>query len=107
MTLKKITVTWDPDTDPDDARIYIYTDNALDNNVVFVRLAPVWEITRVWGAELYDFFQTDNGRQLALNACLPMEEIRKVTKNRVEYTIRKDDPILDDLRVYMEACRVF
>ena len=105
MTLKKITVVCD--ADDRDARIYIYTDNALDNNVVSVRLAPDWEITRVWGAELYDFFQTDNGRQLALSACLPMEEIRKITKNRVEYVIRKDDPILDDLRVYMEAQSVF
>ncbi|MBO4547855.1 MAG: hypothetical protein J5758_01435 [Abditibacteriota bacterium] len=107
MQINKVTVTWDPAEDPDAARVHIYTDNAPDHTVIFVRLAPDWEIVKVWATDLYDFFQTADGRQLALSVCLPMEEIRKITKHRVEYTIRKDDPILDDLRVYMEAQSVF
>jgi hypothetical protein len=102
MTINKIVV--DNKIKPNEARVHVYTDH--EHTVVFVKLAPDWEVVKVWGAGLYDFFQTANGRQLALNACLPMEEIRMVTKSRVEYTIRKDDPILDDLRVYMEAQNV-
>ena len=104
--MKLLKVVVDNKITPDAARIHIYTDNTVGHTVVFVKLAPDWEITRIWSAGLYDFFTSNDGRQLALNACLPMEEIRKVTKNRVEYTIRKDDPILDDLRVYMEAQNV-
>lgn len=104
--MKLLKVVVDNKITPDAARIHIYTDNTVGHTVVFVKLAPDWEITKVWGAELYDFFRTANGRQLALSVCLPMEEIRKITQNRAEYTIRPDDPILADLRVYMEAQNV-
>ena len=102
MTINKIVV--DNKIKPNEARVHVYTDH--EHTVVFVKLAPDWEVTRVWSAGLYDFFTSNDVRQLALNACLPMEEIKKTANHRVEYTIRPDDPILDDLRVYMEAQNV-
>ncbi len=100
MTLKKITVVCD--ADDCDARIYIYTDNALDNNVVFLNLRA-GEIIKVWSDKLQGFFDTEAGKEFARDVCRPMTEMRGTTDYRAEYTIRPDDPILDDLRVYMEG----
>jgi len=102
MTINKIVV--DNKIKPNEARVHVYTDH--EHTVVFVKLAPDWEVVKVWGATLYDFFHTNDGRQLALSVCLPMEEIRKITTNNVEYTIHRDDPLLDDLKEYMEAQNV-